>query len=171
MVRPVLSGPCRPAGQRKSSASAWYTRYMDDFLLLHPSKEYLKHCLERSKLWRPSSSWGSMEKQRYSPQEGVDYLGFHFTLPIPAGWCVCCAPPANALQTKNEGLRKRYEEGRGQLGEINMSLASYRGHLSHGNTWRMRGRTFSLRSSAAEKLLAETALSGPAFTYSFAKIK
>jgi len=123
----------------------WYTRYMDDFLLIHPSKDYLKRCLEEIRGLAVDLKLELNEKTQIFPlKQGVDYLGFHFYL-TGTGKVVRLLRTSGKrrFKRKMKALRKRYEEGGITLEEISRSLASYRGHLSHGNTWHMRTKTFS----------------------------
>lgn len=123
----------------------WYTRYMDDFLLLHPSKEYLKHCLAEIRALADELKLELNDKTQIFPlKQGVDYLGFHFYL-TETGKVVRLLRTSGKrrFKRKMKAMRKSYEEGGITLEEIGRSLASYRGHLSHGNTYRMRAKTFS----------------------------
>lgn len=54
----------------------YYVRYQDDFLLFHPSKEYLKYCLEKIKLFLDKECLTLNKKTRiYSSQDKFLFLG------------------------------------------------------------------------------------------------
>ena len=44
----------------------WYGRYMDDFFLIHPDKDYLQFCLKEIRAFM-ARGWSSMRKPRFSP--------------------------------------------------------------------------------------------------------
>jgi retron-type reverse transcriptase len=60
----------------------YYSRYMDDFILLHPDKDYLRKCLMAIReLCKNELKLDLNEKTQIFPlRNGVDYLGWHFYL-------------------------------------------------------------------------------------------
>ncbi|MDR0221674.1 MAG: RNA-directed DNA polymerase, partial [Lachnospiraceae bacterium] len=60
----------------------YYVRYMDDFVLLHHDKEYLRHCLgEIRRVCRDDLHLEMNEKTQIFPvKNGVEYLGWRFYL-------------------------------------------------------------------------------------------
>ena len=121
----------------------YYVRYMDDFILLHESKDYLKECLEEiNKLFRDTLYLELNEKTQIFPvKNGVKYLGWHFYL-TEKGKVI------RKLQTSGKGRTKRrfrklrsdYAIGTKELPDIKRSLVSTRGHLIHGHTYRLRNK-------------------------------
>lgn len=119
----------------------YYSRYMDDGVLIHQDKEYLKECLSQmEKHITEERRLEFNEKTQIIPlSQGIDYLGFHFYL-TDTGKVI------RKLRSSNKGRMKRklkrfrhaYREGKMDREAIERSLASYRGHLSHGNTWNLR---------------------------------
>lgn len=123
----------------------WYTRYMDDFILIHESREYLQKCLEEIRALTAEIKLELNEKTHIFPlSQGVDYLGFHFYL-TDTGKVVRRLRASNKRRLKRrlKGFRHGYAEGTVELDAIQRSLASYMGHLSHGHTYRMRAKTMS----------------------------
>ena len=123
----------------------WYTRYMDDFILIHPDKAYLKSCLEEIRRAAAELSLELNEKTQIFPlSQGVDYVGFRFYL-TETGKVVRRLRSSNKRRFKRrlQHFRRAYAAGEIGTEEINRSLASYMGHLSHGNTWHMRKRALS----------------------------
>ena len=56
----------------------WYGRYMDDFFLIHPDKEYLQYCLTEIQAFMASLGLELNEKTQIFPlRHGMDFLGFH----------------------------------------------------------------------------------------------
>ena len=119
----------------------YYSRYMDDGVLIYRDKEYLKDCLSQMKRYiTQERKLEFNEKTQIIPlSQGIDYLGFHFYL-TDTGKVI------RKLRSSNKGRMKRklkrfrhaYREGKMDREAIERSLASYRGHLSHGNTWNLR---------------------------------
>jgi len=59
----------------------YYVRYMDDFLLFHPDKDYLKFCLEEIKKKVLDERLELNRKTKiYSIKEGFQFLGYFFFL-------------------------------------------------------------------------------------------
>ena len=71
--------------------------------------------------------------------QGVDYLGFHFYL-TDTGKVVRRLRTSNKNRMKRRinSFRKAYERGDIELDAIERSIASYKGHLKHGHTYRLR---------------------------------
>ena len=121
----------------------YYVRYMDDFILLHHSKEYLQECLAGIKeLFHNSLHLELNEKTQIFPiKNGVKYLGWHFYL-TETGKVI------RKLQTSGKGrtkrrfrrLKKDYAFGAIELADVKRSLASTHGHLIHGHTYRLRNK-------------------------------
>ena len=54
----------------------YFLRYQDDFLLMHPSKEYLKYCLEEIKKFLEKEKLSLNNKTRiYSSEDNFIFLG------------------------------------------------------------------------------------------------
>ncbi len=144
----------------------WYTRYMDDFLLIHEDRAYLQYCLEQIRQALSELKLELNQKTQITPlSQGVDYVGFHFYL-TESGKVVRRLRTSNKRRFKRrlKAFRKAYAEGEVDLEAINRSIASYFGHLSHGHTWRMRTRTldhFVLRRDCQAAARAQARLAAP----------
>ncbi len=116
----------------------YYTRYMDDGVLIHRDKEYLKECLRqmRSHIWKERKLELNQKTQIIPLSQGVDYLGFHFYL-TGEGKVVKKLRASNKkrMKRKLKRFRHAYRNGTMDMQAVSRSLASYRGHLSHGNTY------------------------------------
>ena len=123
----------------------YYTRYMDDLILLHNDKEYLKSCL--AEIRRFASDVLKLEfnekTQIFPVSQGVDYLGWHFYL-TESGKVIRRLRTSNKRRFKRrmKAFRKQYENGEIELDAIQRSLASYSGHLKHGHTWKLKNRVY-----------------------------
>ena len=54
-----------------------YGRYMDDFYLIHPDKDYLRYCLEEIKKYLVPLGLELNQKTAIFPlTQGIDFLGF-----------------------------------------------------------------------------------------------
>lgn len=124
----------------------YYTRYMDDLILLHESKEYLQCCLaELTDIAENKLKISFNEKTQIFPvSEGVDYLGWRFYL-TENGKVIRRLRTSNKRRFKRrlKAFSDKYSRDEITLEEIQRSLASYRGHLSHGHTWRLRTKVFN----------------------------
>ena len=118
-----------------------YTRYMDDCVLLHEDKEYLKHCLEEiTRHIENDSLLKFNSKTQIIPiSQGVDYRGFHFYI-SDTGKIIRRLRSVNKrrIGRRLKGFRRAYEKGKIDSPAIARSLASYKGHLSHGHTYKLR---------------------------------
>ena len=123
-----------------------YTRYMDDMVLLHPDKDYLRECLSRMRaLLEDELQMEFNEKTQIFPiQNGVDYLGWHFYL-TDTGKVVKRLRTQNKkkLKRRMQGLKKGYAEGRLEWDDVKRSMVSTQGHLLHGHTYHLRERIYS----------------------------
>ena len=123
----------------------YYTRYMDDLVLLHEDKEYLKNCLMTIRQFAAEKlKLEFNEKTQIFPMsEGVDYLGWHFYL-TDSGKVIKRLRTSNKRRFKRrlKAFRKRYRQGEVELGDITKSITSYNGHLKHGHTWKLRKKIF-----------------------------
>ncbi len=89
----------------------YYTRYMDDGVLVHQDREYLKYCLSQMKAYigqERKLEFKVIRKLRTSNKK--------------------------RLKRKLKRYRHAYRNGVMDMEAVSRSLASYRGHLSHGNT-------------------------------------
>lgn len=118
-----------------------YTRYMDDMVLMHPDKEFLRNCLlEMRGVIEDTLRLELNEKTQLFPlRHGVEYLGWHFYL-TDTGKVIKRLRTQNKKKLKRriKGLQKHYAEGRVTFEDIKRSMASTNGHLQHGHTWKLR---------------------------------
>lgn len=123
-----------------------YTRYMDDMVLLHPDKEYLKECLRRMReLAENVLKLEFNDKTQIMPmRNGVDYLGWHFYL-TDTGKVVKKLRQCGKRRLKKrlKCLQSGYAKGRLEWEDVKRSMAATHGHLIHGHTYRLRAKLYN----------------------------
>ena len=117
----------------------FYGRYMDDFYLIHPSKEYLKCCLEAITEFLQTLDLTLNGKTQIFPfKNGVSYLGFH-TYVTENGKVIRKLKNQNKRNAQRKFLKMAKMVSEGRLSEEKF-LASYnawKNHISHGNCYRL----------------------------------
>jgi retron-type reverse transcriptase len=121
----------------------YYSRYMDDFVLLHHDKEYMRKCLaEIREMCECNLKLELNDKTQIFPlQNGVDYLGWHFYL-TDSGKVIRKLRNSNkkSMKKRFKRLARDYHEWKIDFDAIKRSTASTYGHLMHGNTYRLRNK-------------------------------
>ncbi|MBQ9512406.1 MAG: reverse transcriptase, partial [Lachnospiraceae bacterium] len=123
----------------------YYTRYMDDLVLVHEDKDYLQQCrkeIERV-AWEERKLTFNEKTQVFPLSEGVDYVGWHFYV-TDTGKVIRRLRTSNKRRFKRrlKAFQKQYQKDEKTFEEIKQSLASYNGHLKHGHTWKLRKKIY-----------------------------
>ncbi len=117
----------------------YYSRYMDDFLLIHPDKEYLKHCLvEIKKMLENELHLKLNDKTQIAPlKNGIPYLGWHLYL-LHDGKILMKVRKSTLKRFKSrvKFINKYHNTPVIDKYRISCILNSYRGYLSMGNCFR-----------------------------------
>lgn len=123
----------------------YYTRYMDDCIILCDDKTYLKECLDYLKWYVENELFlkFNAKTQITTMKNGVDYLGFHFYL-TDTGKVIrkLRTSSKKRLKRRLKKFQKQYRQDEVKLDEITHSIASYKGHLKHGHTDRLQQKIF-----------------------------
>ncbi len=122
----------------------YYVRYMDDGIIVHHDKEFLKNVLQLMRELIEEDKLEFNKKTQILPlSQGADFLGFHYYM-SGTGKIIMRLRSSNKRRFKRnlKRLQKHYNQGRIELESITLSLNSYCGHLKHGNTWRLRQQVF-----------------------------
>ena len=123
-----------------------YTQYMDDMVLLHPDRDFLRECLKRMREVAEGELKLTLndKTQIFPMAHGVDYLGWHFYL-TGTGKVVKRLRTQNKkkLKRRMKGLQKGYAEGRLEGEDIKRSMAATHGHLIHGHTYKLRKKLYN----------------------------
>jgi hypothetical protein len=121
----------------------YYTRYMDDFVLLHHDKAYLQQILESLREFATNELGLEFNKKtQICPiKNGIKHLGFHVYL-TETGKVIRKV----SVQTKKRYKRllkkisKDYAERKVEFGFIKARVNSYNTHLKHGHTYKLRNK-------------------------------
>lgn len=117
----------------------YYGRYMDDFYLIHPSKDYLKYCLEVITDYLKTLELTLNGKTQIFPfKNGVGYLGFH-TYVTCTGRIIRKLKNQNKRNAQKKYLRmaKMVADGRLSADKFNTSYGAWKNHISHGNCYKL----------------------------------
>lgn len=112
---------------------------MDDFYLIHPSKEHLKYCLLVLTEYLKTLDLDLNGKTQIFPfKNGVSYLGFH-TYITESGEVV-----RKLLNSKKRNAQRKYlkmaklvASGKIKRKKFDDSFNSWKNHVSHGNCKRL----------------------------------
>ncbi|MBR5823667.1 MAG: hypothetical protein IKY67_05960 [Paludibacteraceae bacterium] len=117
----------------------YYSRYMDDFYLIHHSKEYLKYCLEVMSEFLKTLDLSLNGKTQIFPfKSGVNYLGFH-TYISANGKLVRKLKNQNKrnAQKKYSRMAKMVVDGTLSADKFHASYNAWKNHISHGNCYKL----------------------------------
>jgi hypothetical protein len=129
-----------------------YTRYMDDLVLLHESKDVLRECLSAMKeLAEDRLRLRFNEKTQLFPlAEGLNHLGFHFRLTNRGSVIRTLRSEAkHRLGREFNRMRQDYLAGLLEESQLGQRTASYLGHLKHGKTFYLQARLLKSGSALA----------------------
>lgn len=118
----------------------WYGRYMDDFFLIHPDKEYLQFCLKEIRAFMASLGLELNEKTQIFPlRNGIDFLGFHTYL-TEQGKVIRKLRHSSIkrMRSKLRRWEKDYPAGLVSREVILQSWQAWDAYAAHGNTWSLR---------------------------------
>lgn len=118
-----------------------YSRYLDDFLLIHHDRAYLDECLRHIRVMLERKLHLSLnhKTQIFPLRHGVDYLGFHTYL-TESGKVVRVLrrDSVQRVKRKLKKFQEKYREGEMTMEDIEHSLYSWLGHAEQGDTWKLR---------------------------------
>jgi len=118
-----------------------YIRYMDDCLLLHHDKDQLRECFVRMKAMIEDRLHLTLndKSQIYPLRKGIEFLGWKFYL-SESGQVVrrLKRQSKRRMRQRLRRLQREYADGTVTWDEARGVLASYHGHLIHGDTYYLR---------------------------------
>ena len=120
----------------------FYGRYMDDFYLIHPDKEYLKYCLTVITEFLKILDLSLNGKTQIFPfKNGVNYLGFH-TYITNEGKVIRKLKNKNKRNSQRKYLKmaKLVSSGTLPKEKFEASYGAWKNHISHGNCYKL-GKT------------------------------
>lgn len=113
-----------------------YSRYMDDFVLLHEDKEYVKYALaEITKAVEYLGLKFNTKTQIMPIKNGITYLGFRFII-TPTGKVIRTVKKVTKkrLRWRARLVKKAYLDGIIPKERVDASLAAFHGHLKGSNS-------------------------------------
>lgn len=119
----------------------FYSRYMDDGVIVHNDKNYLKHCMNILEDYaRDELKLSFNSKTQIAPvRNGVDYLGWHIYL-SETGKIIRKVKQQTKYRYKRKlcEMQKKYRRGEMELEEIKQILSSFHAHLAYGHTYKLK---------------------------------
>lgn len=120
-----------------------YIRYMDDFILMHQSKEYLEYCQKEIKEHLKRIGFETNEKKTkvYSVKKNVRFLGFDFRI-TNTGKVIRTLEPGNV---KHERLKLRRLVNKAKRGEmtkekVDECYKGWKAHAEKANSYKLLKR-------------------------------
>ena len=108
---------------------------MDDGILLHKDKEYLKYCLnEITKIIDKYKLKLNSKTQIISIKQGFEFLGFKYNIKNNKVIMKVKNQTKRRFKRKMKKLYTLLDNNEIDITELNQIKASYLGHLSYGNT-------------------------------------
>ncbi len=126
---------------KERSHIRFYVRYMDDIVIIHKDKEYLKYVLNRMEeiVEEELLLQFNSKTQIFPIKNGVDFLGFHFYM-TDTGKVVRKVRNSTKKKYKKRmrKLNEQYNSGEIEFEDIKKVLPGFNGHLKRGHTYRLR---------------------------------
>ena len=115
-----------------------YIRYMDDFILIHPDKEYLQYCKLRiiEELAKIKLKLNLKKSQLYPLKRGINFLGFRFLL-TDTGKVIKKINKENVSDERRKLRKLKALVDKGVLikADVNQCYESWKSHARKGNTY------------------------------------
>ncbi len=119
----------------------YYSRYMDDAVLISYNKEILKRCKEELRVFLLEDCQLSFNEKTciFPIKNGVDYLGWHIYL-NENGKVIkkVRRQTKERFKSKLKTLQRKYTNEKMPLEDITQVIQSYYAYLEFGNTYKMR---------------------------------
>lgn len=114
-----------------------YIRYMDDFILIHESREYLEDCIEkiREKLKTRKMETHRKKTKIQKISDPITFLGFVYRL-TQTGKVVILADPAKIKHERKKLKRMAalVEKGKLQKWQVDQHYKAYKASIRYGNS-------------------------------------
>ena len=121
----------------------YYIRYMDDFLILSPDKEYLSRCRDEVEKYvvRMDFKLNPDKTRIYPLADGIRFLGFDFRL-TDTGRVIMTIDPKSvkAVRRKLRRMARKAERGEISREKVAESYQSWRTHAAKGNSFHLLRR-------------------------------
>lgn len=118
----------------------YYIRYMDDWVAILETKEEAQKALKKMKvfLWEELRLETNHKTQIFPIKNGVDFLGFH-TYITESGkvFRKVRRDSKEKMKRKLKAFKVKYDNGEMTKEQIKFSYGSWKGHVMHGNCYRL----------------------------------
>ena len=117
-----------------------YIRYMDDFILIHPDRDYLRECLDKIRDKMKEMDFELNNKTQIHPlRQGVKFLQWRFIL-TETGKTLMLMDNAKLSKQRRRirKLWKREKAGTVAQGATQESVRSFLANADRGNTWKIQ---------------------------------
>lgn len=122
----------------------YYLRYMDDFILIHPNKEYLEYCKQKIQEQLNNISFElHPKKTAIVPfSEPLKFLGFYHRI-TSTGKIVQTVDPKNVKRMRKKIVRMVHKCNKHQIPKeyVDEAYRCWRVHASEGNSYHLIKRT------------------------------
>lgn len=116
----------------------YYIRYMDDGIILHQDKEYLKYCLEEiTKIIKKYKLELNNKTKIYTSYEGFSFLGFRYIIKNNKLIMKVSNQTKRKFKRKIKNMTKLVNEKKITEEEFIQVKNSYLGHLNYGKTQKL----------------------------------
>ena len=114
----------------------YYVRYMDDFILIHHDKKYLRYCLNiiRNKVEEEYKLVLNEKTEIINIKNGLDFLGFRFYIKNNKIILKVRNQTKRRFRKRIKKSNRVYLKKEINKKDITQIIASYKGHLKYGNT-------------------------------------
>lgn len=122
-----------------------YSCYMDDFVLVHESKEFLQNCLKIiQKEVADLDLYLNPKTQIFPIKNGLTYLGFRYQV-SESGKLIKKAKQKTIKRFygRIKLLKRAYSDGAIDKNKIKQTLCAYHGHLVHANCYQIEKKLIS----------------------------
>ena len=118
----------------------WYVRYMDDFMLVHHDREYLRYCKRVIEEYLAGLKLSLNGKSHIFPlAHGVDFLGFHTYVTSTGKLIKKVRHDSNKrIKRKLKKFKVLYEKGERSEKQISQAYNSWKNHAKHGDSFYLR---------------------------------
>lgn len=117
-----------------------YIRYMDDFILIHKDKEYLRQCQEAiaEEVTKLGLRLHPDKTRIYPINRGIPFLGFVFRL-TKTGKVIMTIKSENVKRERKKLVRLVHKAKRGELtrAQVDDCFRAWIAHAEHGNSFKL----------------------------------
>ena len=125
-----------------------YIRYMDDGILLHEDKEYLKYCLkEITEIIHKYKLELNNKTKIYSSNIGFEFLGFYYFIKNNKLIMKVSNKTKKRFKRKVKNMNNLVKNNKMTIKEQTQVMNSYLGHLHYGNTSKLIYKNLGIKNN------------------------